>query len=312
MDKAVGKENRIIAVTGPTASGKTHHAVNIAMRLDGEIVSADSRQVYRRMDIGTGKDTAEYRHIRHHLIDVVDAGYKYNLFEYVRDAKQAADDITARGKLPVVCGGTGLYLETFLERTSLPEVPEDPSLREELENKSLDELKMILERMKHLHNVTDVDSKKRAIRAIEIQHYYQKHPETSGGMKGERMNALIIGVEINREERRKRISSRLETRLSGGMIEEVKSLLESGIKAEDLIYYGLEYKYLTYYLTGRFSYQEMKNGLEIAIHQFAKRQMTWFRGMERRGFKIHWLPYNLPDNEFVDIVETLFKSDYEA
>lgn len=293
----------LIVILGPTASGKTHKAVALAERLNTEIISADSRQIYRGMDIGTGKDLEEYKNVPYHLIDICPAGYKYNLFEYLRDYQTARDSILAKGKTPILCGGTGLYVEAVLNGLKLPEVPENKALRAELAGKSLEELTAILERMKKLHNTTDIDTAKRAIRAIEIQQYYHEHPNLKVDTTPHPVeNALIIGVEIGREERRERISSRLKSRLDSGMVEEVRNILDSGVSPEDLIYYGLEYKFLTNYIIGQSTYDEMVNGLEIAIHQFAKRQMTWFRGMERRGFHINWLPYDLDDEAFVDEV----------
>lgn len=293
----------LIVILGPTASGKTHKAVALAERLNTEIISADSRQIYRGMDIGTGKDLEEYKNVPYHLIDICPAGYKYNLFEYLRDYQAARDSILAKGKTPILCGGTGLYVEAVLNGLKLPEVPENKALRAELAGKSLEELTAILERMKKLHNTTDIDTAKRAIRAIEIQQYYHEHPDLKMDTTPHPVeNALIIGVEIGREERRERISSRLKSRLDSGMVEEVRNILDSGVSPEDLIYYGLEYKFLTNYIIGQSTYDEMVNGLEIAIHQFAKRQMTWFRGMERRGFHINWLPYDLDDEAFVDEV----------
>ena len=293
----------LIVILGPTASGKTHKAVALAERLNTEIISADSRQIYRGMDIGTGKDLEEYKNVPYHLIDICPAGYKYNLFEYLRDYQAARDSILAKGKTPILCGGTGLYVEAVLNGRKLPEVPENKALRAELAGKSLEELTAILERMKKLHNTTDIDTAKRAIRAIEIQQYYHEHPDLKVDTTPHPVeNALIIGVEIGREERRERISSRLKSRLDSGMVEEVRNILDSGVSPEDLIYYGLEYKFLTNYIIGQSTYDEMVNGLEIAIHQFAKRQMTWFRGMERRGFHINWLPYDLDDEAFVDEV----------
>ena len=293
----------LIVILGPTASGKTHKAVALAERLNTEIISADSRQIYRGMDIGTGKDLEEYKNVPYHLIDICPAGYKYNLFEYLRDYQAARDSILAKGKTPILCGGTGLYVEAVLNGLKLPEVPENKALRAELAGKSLEELTAILERMKKLHNTTDIDTAKRAIRAIEIQQYYHEHPDLKVDTTPHPVeNALIIGVEIGREERRERISSRLKSRLDSGMVEEVRNILDSGVSPEDLIYYGLEYKFLTNYIIGQSTYDEMVNGLEIAIHQFAKRQMTWFRGMERRGFHINWLPYDLDDEAFVDEV----------
>lgn len=293
----------LIVILGPTASGKTHKAVALAERLNTEIISADSRQIYRGMDIGTGKDLEEYKNVPYHLIDICPAGYKYNLFEYLRDYQAARDSILAKGKTPILCGGTGLYVEAVLNGLKLPEVPENKALRAELAGKSLEELTAILERMKRLHNTTDIDTAKRAIRAIEIQQYYHEHPDLKVDTTPHPVeNSLIIGVEIGREERRERISSRLKSRLDSGMVEEVRNILDSGVLPEDLIYYGLEYKFLTNYIIGQSTYDEMVNGLEIAIHQFAKRQMTWFRGMERRGFHINWLPYDLDDVAFVDEV----------
>lgn len=296
----------LIVITGPTASGKTRRAVDLARRIDGEIISADSRQVYRGMDIGTGKDIEEYCEVPVHLIDICPAGYKYNLFEFLRDFESSRDDIESRGKRTILCGGTGLYVESVLKGLRLPQVPENPDLRRELQDKSLEQLTGILKSMKSLHNVTDVDTVKRAIRAIEIQTYYLEHPDAARQAEPHPLtDAIVIGVEIDRESRRRRITERLHSRLSQGMIAEVQALLDSGVPADDLIYYGLEYKFLTLYLTGSLTYDEMVSGLEIAIHQFAKRQMTWFRGMENRGFPIHWLPYDLPADEFTDRVMAL-------
>ena len=298
----------LLFITGPTATGKTRLAVGVCERLGGEIISADSRQIYRGMDLGTGKDLEEYGTVPYHLIDIVPAGYKYNLYEYLRDARAAIAEVRGRGNLPVICGGTGLYVESLAKGISLPEVPENPSLRKSLEGKTLDELTEILSGMKTLHNITDVDTVKRAIRAIEIQTYYLEHPEAAESTKPQPMSpdeALIVVVDIDRETRRQRISERLKKRLDNGMVEEVKALLDSGIAPEDLIYYGLEYKFITLYLTGELTYSEMVAQLEIAIHQFAKRQMTWFRGMERRGFTLHYLPYNLNAEEFTAQIKQL-------
>lgn len=289
----------LIVITGPTASGKTRRAVELAREIDAEIISADSRQIYRGMDLGTGKDLEEYGEVPVHLIDICPAGYKYNLFEFLRDFAAARADIESRGKRTILCGGTGLYVESVLKGLQLPEVPENPQLRRSLVGKSLDELTVMLSAMKDLHNVTDVDTVKRAIRAIEIQTYYHEHPEAAvKAVPNPMTDAVVIGVEIDRESRRRRITERLQSRLEAGMIEEVRRLLDSGIAPDDLIYYGLEYKFLTLHLTGQMSREEMVSGLEIAIHQFAKRQMTWFRGMERRGFPINWLPYDLPSEKF--------------
>lgn len=292
-------ERPLIVITGPTASGKTRRAVELARVIDAEIISADSRQIYKNMDLGTGKDIEEYGEIPVHLIDICPAGYKYNLYEFLRDFNQAKSEIESRGKRVILCGGTGLYVESALKGLRLPEVPENPELRRSLEGKSLDELTTILAGMKALHNVTDVDTSKRAIRAIEIQTYYAEHPDAARQAEPHPLtDAVVIGVEIDRESRRRRITERLHARLDAGMVDEVRRLLDSGIPADDLIYYGLEYKFLTLYLTGKMAYDEMVAGLEIAIHQFAKRQMTWFRGMENRGFPINWLPYDLPSADF--------------
>jgi len=296
----------VIAVVGPTASGKTRRAVELATALDGEIVSADSRQVYRGMDLGTGKDIEEYGTVPYHLIDIRPAGTKYNLFEYLRDAREAVEDIAVRGRQPVVCGGTGLYVESLLKGMYLPQVPENRPLRDTLQGKSLAELTAILAGMKRLHNITDVDTAQRAIRAIEIQTYYAEHPdEAVMALNPQPIPAVVIGVDIPREERRRRITERLDARLDNGMVDEVRRLLDSGVAPDDLIYYGLEYKYLTLHAIGRMTFDRMRTELEIAIHQFAKRQMTWFRGMERRGIPIHWLPYDLPAGEFLTAVTTL-------
>lgn len=298
----------ILTIVGPTASGKTGRAVDLAEAFKGEIISGDSRQVYRGMDLGTGKDLEEYGEVPYHMIDICDAGEKYNLHRYLRDFREAYGVITGRGRLPILCGGTGMYVESALSGIVLPDVPENKELRESLSGKTLDELTTILKGYKNLHNVTDVDSVKRAIRAIEIESYYASNREEA--VKADRrvstpMNSLIIGVDIPREHRRARITERLDRRLGQGMVDEVRTLIESGVEPEDLIYYGLEYKYLTLHVTGRLSYDEMRGQLEIAIHQFAKRQMTWFRGMEKRGFKIHWLPYDLPKDEFIAEVKSL-------
>lgn len=296
----------LIAIVGPTASGKTTLAVALAKRIGTEIISADSRQLYRGMDIGTGKDLAEYSidgvSIPYHLIDICPAGYRYNLFEYVRDFNTVYADMKTRGKQPLLCGGTGLYVETVLKGYSLPPVPENKTLRESLQDKTLDELAEILRGYKTLHNTTDIDTCKRAIRAIEIAEYYSRQePELLEPRPLK--NSLIVGVDIERELRRAKITRRLHERLKEGMVEEVKSLLDSGIEPDSLIYYGLEYKFLTEYIIGHTTYDEMVERLEIAIHQFAKRQMTWFRGMERRGHTIRWIDATIPTDEKVDIIK---------
>lgn len=299
----------LLVITGPTASGKTRRAVDCARAFGGEIISADSRQIYRGMDLGTGKDLEEYGSVPYHLIDICDAGYRYNLFEYLRDEAQACSDIRARGHLPILCGGTGLYVESVLKGLALPPVPENPTLRQKLAPLSLEELTRMLASMKKLHNTTDVDTAQRAIRAIEIETYYEAHPDLAPSEASRPVtDAVIVGVDIDRDSRRRRISTRLRERLAHGMVEEVASLLASGVEPDSLIYYGLEYKFITLHCLGRLSLEEMTEQLEIAIHQFAKRQMTWFRGMERRGFKIHWLPYDMPSGEFVDEVRNLLEA----
>ena len=298
----------MIVITGPTASGKTSRAVDVAHAVNGEIISADSRQIYCGMDLGTGKDLDEYGDIPYHMIDICPAGYRYNLFEFLRDEAIVRNDIVSRGKMPVLCGGTVLYVESVLKGLSLPQVPENPKLREQLKGLSLEELAGMLASMKALHNTTDIDSVKRAIRAIEIQEYYSEHPdEAVTAVPHPVEDAVIIGVDIDRENRRSRIEARLKSRLAAGMADEVKGLLDNGISPEDLIYYGLEYKFLTLYVTGQLTFDEMYTQLLIAIHQFAKRQMTWFRGMSRRGFDIHWIPWDAERCEFVERVLSFVK-----
>lgn len=305
----MNQEYNIITILGPTASGKTTLAVELAYLLKSEIISADSRQVYKGMDIGTGKDLGEYTisdtQIPHHLIDIVNPGYKYNLFEYQRDFLKAYEQIQSKGVTPILCGGTGLYLESVLKGYQLLPVPENRELRSTLETYSLEELTKLLATYKELHNTTDVDNKKRAIRAIEIEEYYKSNPCEKRSFP--HLKSIIFGVDISRDRRRKRISHRLHQRLEEGMLDEVKGLLAQGVSPEDLIYYGLEYKFLTQHLIGELSYQEMVSKLEIAIHQFAKRQMTWFRGMERRGFKIHWISEELNNQEKVSEIIKLIK-----
>ncbi|MDO4171563.1 MAG: tRNA (adenosine(37)-N6)-dimethylallyltransferase MiaA [Prevotellaceae bacterium] len=296
VDNAGRAERPLITILGPTASGKTNIATRLAARLGGEIISADSRQVYRRMNIGTGKDLAEYTvdgvHIPYHLIDICEPGEKYNLFQYQKDFHSAYDDIRRRGAWPILCGGTGLYIESVLKGYALSPVPQNRELREELASKSLGELTDMLVRLKartgsRMHNTTDVDTCQRAIRAIEIETYNLVHPTECRRQPA--VPSIIIGVDVDRDVRRSRITRRLRDRLQEGMVDEVQRLLDEGVKPEDLIYYGLEYKFITLHCIGQMSYDEMFSRLEIAIHQFAKRQMTWFRGMERRGFDIHWV-----------------------
>ena len=301
----------LITILGPTASGKTPLAAALADRLGTEIISGDSRQVYRRMDLGTGKDLVDYtvegRQVPYHLIDIVEPGYKYNLFEYQRDFLKAYQEITAKNKLPILCGGTGMYIESVLKGYRLLPVPENPELRASLEGKSLEELTGILAGYKKLHNSTDVDTAKRAIRAIEIEEYYKQQPPEYREFPS--LKSLIIGVDIDRELRREKITRRLKQRLDEGMVEEVRGLLAEGIDPENLIYYGLEYKFLTQYAIGELTFEEMFHQLETAIHQFAKRQMTWFRGMERRGFIIHWLDATLPMEEKIEQITKLINTN---
>lgn len=307
----VGKmRNKLITILGPTASGKTTFATHLAKETGSEIISADSRQVYRKMDIGTGKDISEYTvdgtSIPYYLIDIRNAGDKYTLFEYQQDFHKAYDDIINRGKSAILCGGTGLYIETVLKGYSLPEAPANQKLRAELDAKSIDELAAILEEYRPLHNTTDTKNKRRVIRAIEIEEQKRKFGDQETPFSP--INSVILGIDIDRNLRREKITKRLKSRLDEGMIEEVKSILDSGVSAEDLIYYGLEYKYVTLYAIGKISFEEMYSKLEIAIHQFAKRQMTWFRGMERRGFTIHWIDASLPMEQKMELASNYLKA----
>ena len=300
----------MITILGPTASGKTPVAARLAAEIGGEVISADSRQVYRRMDIGTGKDLADYGAVPYHLIDIREPGTKYNLFEYQQDFFDVYQQIRSRGAVPILCGGTGLYIEAVLKGYHLSPVPQNQALRDSLEGKSLAELTEMLKALKarngsNMHNTTDVDSCQRAIRAIEIETYNAEHPMPRRELPP--VESLIVGIDIDRELRREKITRRLKARLENGMVEEVQALLDEGITAEDLIYYGLEYKFVTEYLTGQLTYDEMFSRLEIAIHQFAKRQMTWFRGMERRGFKIHWIDATLPMEDKIERIKTLWQ-----
>ena len=306
---------QMITILGPTASGKTTLAAHLAEHLgNAEIISADSRQAYRGMDIGTGKDLCDYTvngvHIPYHLIDIAEPGSKYNLFQYQHDFVKAYDDIMARGATPILCGGTGLYLESVIKGYHLSAVPENKELRDRLSDKTLEELTVILTELKkrngsNMHNTTDVDTAKRAIRAIEIETFNGEHPMASADVPN--IDTLVIGVDIDREERRSKISKRLRDRLDNGMVDEIRGLLDGGIPADDLIYYGLEYKYVTEYVIGRLTYEEMFEKLEIAIHQFAKRQMTWFRGMERRGTTIHWVDASLSMEEKIQYIKRLWQ-----
>lgn len=297
----------LVTILGPTACGKTTLAVALADCLHSAVISADSRQVYRSMDLGTGKDLEEYavngRKVAYHLIDIVDAGCKYNVFEYQRDFLKVYDSLQTDGQLPVLCGGTGMYLESVLRGYRLVEVPENRELREALADKTLAELTELLRGYKQLHNTTDIDTCKRAIRAIEIEEYYKQHDASIREFP--KINSLTVGLDVSRELRRERISRRLYERLEQGMVEEVRGLIASGVPPEDLIYYGLEYKYLTMYVIGQLTYDDMVRQLEIAIHQFAKRQMTYFRGMERRGVPIYWIDAELPMDEKVSRIKRL-------
>lgn len=306
------QNQKMITILGPTASGKTSVAAALALRTGGEIISADSRQVYRRMDIGTGKDLADYTigdvHIPYHLIDIAEPGTKYNLFQYQQDFHAAYNDIRSRGKLPILCGGTGLYIEAVLGGYSLSPVLQNQKLRDSLEGKSLDQLTQMLVQLKqkngsNMHNRTDVDTAQRAIRAIEIETYNLEHPTPERQMP--QVDSLVIGINIDRELRREKITRRLKARLEEGMCDEIRSLIDGGVNPDDLIYYGLEYKFVTEYVVGKTSYEEMFRKLEIAIHQFAKRQMTWFRGMERRGYTIHWIDAAQSMDEKVEAIMSL-------
>ena len=299
------KQFNLITILGATATGKTEIAARLAKEINGEVISADSRQVYRNMDIGTGKDLSDYIingiKIPYHLIDIVDAGYEYNVFEYQRDFINVFNEITQRGVTPVLCGGSGMYIEAVLKGYKLINVPVDDELRKSLTNKPLEELRKILSSYKVLHNTGDVDTIKRAVRAIEIEEYYKDHPEIDISYPS--INSLIIGIYFDRETRRERITKRLKNRLENGMIQEVQGLLSMGVKKETLIYYGLEYKYITQYLNGEIDYKTMFSRLEVAIHQFSKRQMTWFRHMEKNGFKINWIDGTIPTEKKISIIK---------
>lgn len=296
---------KAIAIVGPTACGKTRRAVEVAYAFGGEIISCDSRQVYRSMDIGTGKDVGEYGDIPVHMLDVCEAGERYNLFKFLAAARVALDDIARRGRRPVICGGSGMYIENLLSGIKLPDVPCNSELRKRLEELSLDELTAILKGYKKLHNTTDTDNPRRAIRAIEIEEWLATHPDEANAADrttSSPIDALVVGIDIPRDDRRRRITERLHARLDDGMLDEARRLLAQGVDHETLQYYGLEYKYMSLHLQGHLSYEEMFSQLETAIHQFAKRQMTWLRGMERRGFKIRWIPYDTPTDHFIDTI----------
>ncbi len=303
----MNQKYKLITILGPTACGKTAVAANLALEINGEIISADSRQVYRGMDIGTGKDIDEYivngKQIPYHLIDIVDAGHKYNVYEFQQDFIRVFNSISEKNKMPILCGGTGMYIDAVTKGYKLIKVPVNNELRKQFENKSLDELSLILSKIKNMHNKSDIVTKKRAIRAIEIEEYYKNEPKIENNYP--KIKCLFIGVKYDRDSRRKRISKRLKQRLDEGMIDEVQTLLNKGVNTETLIYYGLEYKYLTLYLTKILSYNEMFTKLETAIHQFAKRQMTWFRRMERKGVKIYWLDGYTPMDEKIERIKHL-------
>ncbi|MDR0694678.1 MAG: tRNA (adenosine(37)-N6)-dimethylallyltransferase MiaA [Prevotellaceae bacterium] len=299
----------LLVLLGPTAVGKTEVAVQTAARLRGEVLSGDSRQVYRGMDIGTGKDLEDYTvngvTIPCHLIDIAEAGEKYNVYQYQKDFFAAYNDICRRGKTPVLCGGSGMYIEAVTRGYNLPDVPADPRLRSRLEQKSSEELITLLKSLKTLHNTTDIDTRQRTIRAIEVAIYQKEHPSPQEPFPA--IHALFVGLWLPREQRRERITQRLHSRLQNGLVEEVERLLQQGIPAADLVYYGLEYKFVTLYLLHKTGYDEMVERLNIAIHQFAKRQMTWFRGMERKGIPIHWLDASLPMEEKIDAILQLYQ-----
>lgn len=307
--------NPIITIVGPTASGKTRLAVDVALSYDSEVISADSRQFYRGMTLGTGKDLEDYiirddsgnivKEIPYHLIDIREPGYKYSIYEYQSDFHRVLNDMLSRGKLPILCGGSGLYVESVLKGYEMHEVPENPELRKSLEGKSLAELEEILKTYKNLHNSTDTDTAKRAIREIEIRDYYKTHAEQLTGYPA--VPSLVVGINIDRDLRREKITKRLKERLDAGMLDEIRGLLDRGIAPEDLIYYGLEYKFLTLHVIGQLTYKEMFDQLEIAIHQFAKRQMTWFRGMERRGTTINWIDATESKEAKISIVHELYE-----
>lgn len=307
MDKPM---HDIVVITGPTATGKTRLAALVADRMGGEVISADSRQVYRGMDIGTGKDFSDYvvdgRSIAVHMVDIVDAGYRYNVYEYQRDFLKVFEDMSARGCLPVVCGGSGMYVDSIVSGYRMIQVPVNGQLRAMLAGRSLEELTEILSQYKSLHNKTDVDTVKRAVRAIEIADYYAHHPVDESPFPVK--NPLVTALFFDRETRRQRISTRLRSRLEGGMIEEVQRLLAAGVHPDDLIYYGLEYKYVTLHLMDQLSFEEMAQKLEVEIHRFAKRQMTWFRGMERRGITINWIDGHMPEEEKVELIISMVRS----
>lgn len=306
------KGPNLLVITGPTATGKTRLGALVAGRVGGEVISGDSRQVYRDMDIGTGKDLDDYlvdgTPVPYHLINIHDPGHEYNVFEYQKDFFRVFEEIRERGKLPVLVGGTGLYIEAVLKKYRLIRAPVNPGLRASLEGKSMDELADMLRSYKQLHNTTDLDTRKRVVRALEIEHYYAEHSGEEPPLP--EVRAKVFAIRIDREQRRENISKRLRDRLKAGMVEEVQRLLDRGISPDKLIYYGLEYKYVTLYLTGQMDYPTMVTRLETAIHQFAKRQMTWFRGMEKRGIPIYWIDATMPEEKKVALIlDVLYRKD---
>ncbi|MGC9331725.1 MAG: tRNA (adenosine(37)-N6)-dimethylallyltransferase MiaA [Bacteroidales bacterium] len=310
MSNSANKAKNLIVILGPTASGKTKLSAHLAATINSEIISADSRQVYRGMDIGTGKDYSDFmvngKKVPYHLIDIVDPGEKYNVFQYQQDFFRVFETIHNKGKTPILCGGTGMYIDAVLRGYKLIRVPVNPELRDTLKDKSLPALEKILNTYKSLHNKSDTDTKKRAVRAIEIADYYKHHPEHN--IKMPEIHPLIIGVDISREKRRKRITERLHQRLKEGLVEEARHLHQNGLSIEDMMYYGLEYKFLGLYLSGKITYSDMVSRLNIAIHQFAKRQMTWFRKMEKDGHQIHWIDAELPTEEKTNRIMTLLNT----
>ena len=303
------QKHNLIVILGPTASSKTSLAAHLASKINGEIISADSRQVYRKLNLGTGKDYSDYivngQQVPYHLIDIADPGSQYNVFEFQKDFVNIFVELNHRQKPALLCGGSGLYVEAVVQGYKLIQVPINQQLRDELEPKSLDEMRIILSHFKNLHNTSDIDNTKRAVRAIEIETYYASHPEIDFSYP--EINALLIGVKFDRASQRRRITERLNFRLKNGLVEEVEELLKEGLTPDQLIYYGLEYKFLTQYITGKLSYDQMFNGLNTAIHQFAKRQMTWFRRMENQGMKIHWLDGYQPLEEKLERIFSIME-----
>ena len=300
----------LLVILGPTAGGKTSVAAHWAHRNGGEIISADSRQVYRGMTIGTGKDYADYIvdgcPVPYHCIDIADAGIQYNVYEYQKDFLKAYNDILNRGKIPVLCGGSGMYIEAAISGYKLIQVPVNEKFRKELETKTDKELETLLASLKILHNRSDTDTRKRMIRAIEIAAYQKENPQEDTDYP--EIRPLLIGVKYDRETRRQRITQRLRQRLNEGMIEEAQKLLDKGLTYEQLEYYGLEYKFLAKYISKELTYTQMFEQLNTAIHQFAKRQMTWFRHTERNGATIWWLDGYMPIEEKLREIDLKFNN----